>query len=52
TESSVSVKLPDMAFQPNATATVSERYGLAKDFNPVKARAEFFKDSDVRYLKK
>jgi hypothetical protein len=51
-ESSVSVKLPGMAFQPNATAAISERYGLAKDFNPAKARAEFFKDSDVHYLKK
>ena len=48
----VSIKLPDVAFQPNANGTVSKRYGLAKDFNPAKARAKFLKDSDARYLKK
>ena len=48
----VCIKLPDVAFQPNANGTVSKRYGLAKDFNPAKARAKFLKDSDARYLKK
>ena len=48
----VCIKLPDVAFQPNANGTVSKRYGLAKDFNPAKTRAKFLKDSDARYLKK
>ena len=52
TDAFVSIKLPNVAFQPNANGTVSKRYGLAKDFNPAKARAKFLKDSDARYLKK
>jgi hypothetical protein len=51
-ETSVFIPLPKVAFQPNATEAVSKRYGLAKDFNPTKARAKFLKDSDARYLKK
>jgi hypothetical protein len=51
-ETSVSMRLPKVAYQPNAAEAVSERYGLAKDFNPAKARAKFLKDSDARYLKK
>ncbi|MBC8327013.1 MAG: hypothetical protein H8E27_15440 [Verrucomicrobia subdivision 3 bacterium] len=50
-ETATTVKLPEVAYQPNATGAVSGRYGLAKDFNPAKARAKFLKDSDARYLK-
>ena len=51
-DTSVSIQLPEVAFQPNATEAVSKRYGLAKDFNPAKARAKFLKESNARYLKK
>ena len=51
-DTSVSIQLPKVAFQPNATEAVSKRYGLAKDFNPAKARAKFLKESNARYLKK
>jgi hypothetical protein len=51
-ETFVSMRLPKVAFQPNATEAVSERHGLAKDFNPAKARAKFLKESNARYLKK
>ncbi|MDE2680035.1 MAG: hypothetical protein OSB29_01560 [Verrucomicrobiota bacterium] len=51
-ETSVSMQFPKVAFQPNATETVSKRYGLAKDFNPAKARANFLKESGASYLKK
>ncbi len=51
-ETSVTLQIPEMAFQPNATEAVSERYGLAKDFNPAKARAKFLKNCDVQFRKK
>ena len=52
TETAVSIPLPDVAFQPNATDRVVKRYGFTKGFNPAQARAKFFKDSDARFLKK
>jgi hypothetical protein len=51
-DTSVSIPLPDVAFQPNATEAVSKRYGLANDFDAAKARAKFLKESDERFLKK
>jgi hypothetical protein len=52
TDTFVSIPLPDVAFQPNATDAVSERYGLAIDFDAAKARAKFLKESDARFRKK
>ena len=52
TETSISVSIPETAYQPNATGTVRNRYGLAKEFDPTKARAKFLKHSDARYQKK
>jgi len=49
---SISVNLPGKAFQPNATEAVSNRYGLMKGFDAARTRAKFFKDCDIRYLKK
>lgn len=47
----VCIKLPDAAFQPNATEAVSNRYGLTKGFDAARTRAKFFKDCDISYLK-
>ncbi len=51
-ETAVSISIPEVAYQPNATQAVRERYGLAKDFDPAKARATFLKASDAQFLKK
>ncbi len=51
-ETATTVRLPEVAYQPNAMDAVSERYGLAENFDEAKARAKFLKESDARYLKK
>ena len=47
----VCINLPDVAFQPNATEAVSNRYRLTKGFDAARKRAKFIKDCDIRYLK-
>ena len=49
---SISANLPGKVFQTNATEFVSNRYGLTKGFDAARTRVKFFKDCDIRYLKK
>ena len=50
-DTTVSIRLSDAEFKNNAAEHVAKRFGIDRKFDPAKARAAFFRESDQHFEK-